>query len=122
MTNDGSRVKTAIRDSSFYIRQSSLLLSGLVFLALAGIANYSSDIIEVVPGTVAVHFGSASLSFPAWWVISGVPLLLLSLGMTSGRFRRAAAFPWRNRFTAWAVLLSILLLGFTLVQIGRAHV
>lgn len=115
MTNNGSRMTTAVRDSSFCIRQASFLLLGLAFLALAGITNYSSSIIEVVPGMVTVHFGSALVSFPVWWVIAGVPLLLLGLGMTSGQLRRAAAFPWRNRSTAWAVLLAILLVGFTLI-------
>ena len=78
MTNNGSRMTIAVRDSSFCIRQASFLLLGLAFLALAGITNYSSSIIEVVPGMVTVHFGSTSFSFPAWWVIAGVPLLLLS--------------------------------------------
>lgn len=88
---------------------------GVLLLLLAGLVNYSSDFIEVVPGRVTVHLDSTSFSFPVWWVIAGVLLLLLGLGMTSAQFRRVAAFPWRNRSTAVPVLTAILLLGFTLI-------
>jgi hypothetical protein len=115
MTDDGSRMTIAVRNSPFHIHQASSLVLGLVFLTLAGITNYTSNIVEVMPGMVTVYLGFASFSFPVWWVIAGVPLLLLGLGMTSGQFRRAAAFPGRNRSAGWAVLLAILLLGFTLV-------
>jgi len=103
------------RGSSFYIRHSAFLVFGAAFLALAGIANYSPGTIEVVPGTVRILPGPTSVAFPAWWVIIGVPLLLLGLGMTSARFRCAAAFPWQSRSSAWAMLSAILLLGSTLV-------
>jgi hypothetical protein len=90
-------------------------IPGVLFLLLAGLANYSPNIIEVVPKAITVYLGSSALSFSVWWVIVGIPLLLLCLGMTSRRFRQAAAVPWRSRSAATAMALAVLLLVFSLL-------
>jgi hypothetical protein len=106
---------------------------GLVLLGLAGLVNYDTQLLYSDAGRVFVQVPGARAgelaSFPVWWVIAGLAVVLPGVGLFSQGFRRALVAPFRSARTAIPLVAVLLFLGFSLypwefswVRPSRSHI
>jgi hypothetical protein len=80
------------------------VFAGLVLLSMAAAASYSGSLLAAARGRVYVHLpGSAAqeyVFFSLYWVVIGLPAVLVLVGLCFGQFRAALAAAWRNAKTA----------------------
>lgn len=95
-----------------------LTIAGLLLLLLAGLANYSSDYLFAARWMVFIRLpgmaGDQYYFFPIFYVLVGLPLVCLGIGMLSRTFRRALASPWRSASTALPLVFVLLFFAFTM--------
>ncbi|MBM3313198.1 hypothetical protein FJY70_01235 [candidate division WOR-3 bacterium] len=92
---------------------------GLLFLSLAASASYSNSVLSAVRGRVYFRLPGASAQdysvFSIYWLVLGLPVLMLVVGLCFRPFRAALTSAWRKRGTAAALVMTLVVLGFSLI-------
>ena len=92
---------------------------GLLFLGVAGFANYSPVWIFAAHWKVFVRFPGMLPSqyyfFPVWYVIIGLPAILFAACLVFPSFRHAVRAPWRKAGLAVPLLVSAVLFAISMI-------
>ncbi len=93
--------------------------AGLALLFLAALVSYSNSLLFATRGRVYVHLPGSQAGeyafFSLYWVVIGLPAVLVLVGLFFGQFRAAAAAAWRNGKTAAGLIVVLLVLAFSML-------
>jgi hypothetical protein len=96
-----------------------LTIGGLLLMAVAGLSNWSGELLFTGHWRVFVRFPGMPRQqyffLPMWWVTFGVPAAMFGLAWLSSAFRRAVRVPWRNPRFGVPLAAAVLLLGVTML-------